>query len=107
MTDNHAVKLILTYDVIAETVQEYYQFVMGQYIPVMQSLGFELIEAWTHAYSADESAPGRIVSFACAEGDKMDELLLSDNWEALNEQLGQFVENFQYKFVTYRAGIQI
>jgi hypothetical protein len=39
-------KLLLEYDVNQDTVQEYYQFVMGQYVPALQSMGLQMSEAW-------------------------------------------------------------
>jgi hypothetical protein len=105
--EQQALKLILTYDMATENVQEYYQFVMGRYIPDMQKLGFELIEAWTYAYSADKNVPNRTLAFVCRSSDSMDKLLTSEQWEQLNDTLDGFVANFDFKFVPYRAGFQI
>ena len=104
---NQALKLIMTYDMNANNMQAYYQFVMGRYIPVMQTFGFELVEAWTHAYSSDPELPNRTIAFASREGENMDKLLESDAWESINEQLSEFITNFDYKFVPYRAGFQL
>lgn len=100
-------KLIMSYDLTADNVQEYYQFVMGRYIPSMKQLGFELAEAWTYAYSSDPDLPNRTVTFVTPDASNMDTLLDGDAWPSLNDELAQFITNFDYKFVPYRTGFQI
>lgn len=104
MEEAKGVKLLLTYDVIQERQQEYYQFVMGRYLPAMQSLGFQMSEAWHTAYGR---SPERLIGFVCSGEDKVQELLNSDLWLALNDELEGFVSGFDYKFVPYRGGFQL
>jgi hypothetical protein len=97
-------KLILSYDVNTDNVQEYYRFVMGRYLPMMQSMGLEMTEAWSTAWG---SAPNRQLAFVARDLDTMYELLEDEAWSALNEQLDEFVTEFDYKVVPYREGFQI
>ena len=104
MTEQAGYKIVLTDDVKPETQQEYYQFVMGQYVPTIQSMGFQMSEAWHTAYG---NAPNRLIGFVCRSRQTMDNLLDNEEWLELNEQLDQFVTNFSYKVMPYKQGFQI
>lgn len=97
-------KLLLSYDVRQEALQEYYQFVMGRYVPALQSMGFQMSEAWHTAYG---SAPNRLIGFVCSDAETMRDLLASDLWQTLNSELEEYVTDFAYKFVPFRGGFQL
>ncbi|MCB9430700.1 MAG: hypothetical protein H6668_01840 [Ardenticatenaceae bacterium] len=97
-------KLLLTYDVNTDDLQEYYQFVMGRYLPAMRSLGMEMSEAWHTAYG---DAPNRRIGFICSERDTVDDLMENETWQSLNDHLQRYVTDFSYKVVRYRGGFQI
>ncbi len=96
-------KLLLSYHVKPESLQQYYQFVMGRYVPSLQSMGFQMSEAWHTAYG---NAPNRLIGFVCRESDTVDELLESDMWQTLNEELEEYVVDLDYKVIPYRGGFQ-
>jgi hypothetical protein len=100
----YGVKLLLTYDVNQETLQEYYQFVMGQYVPALQSMGLQMSEAWHTAYG---DHPNRLIGFVCSDQQTMNQLLDSDLWLDLNNELEKFVSDLEYKVVPYRGGFQL
>lgn len=97
-------KLLLNYEVKNENLQEYYQFVMGRYIPTMQAMGLQMSEAWHTAYG---DAPNRMIGFVCTDQGTIQELLDSEAWLTLNEQLESYVTDFSYKVIPYRGGFQI
>ncbi len=45
-----SVKLIMTWDIVPEREQEYFEFVVREFIPGVQRLGFELSDAWATVY---------------------------------------------------------
>jgi hypothetical protein len=96
-------KLLLNYEVKQENLQEYYQFMMGQYVPALQAMGMQMSEAWQTAYG---DAPERLVGFVCEDKDTLTAVLNSDNWITLNEQLENLVIDFGYKAIPYRGGFQ-
>ena len=102
--DDNGLKLLMEYDVNQETLQEYYQFVMGQYVPALQSMGLQMSEAWHTAYG---SAPNRLIGFVCSDPQTMNRLLDSDLWTDLNTELEKFVSDLRYKVVPYRGGFQL
>lgn len=97
-------KLLLSYDVSPEHMQEYYRFVLGRYVPVMQAMGLEMSDAWHTAYG---NFPNRLIGFVAREKKTLVEVLDNESWAALNEELQQFVSDFNYKVIPYREGFQI
>lgn len=97
-------KLLVSYEVKPEAMQEYYQFVMGRYVPILQSMGLQMSDAWHTAYG---DAPNRLIGFVCEEQATINDVLASENWATINDQLGQFVTDFSYKVIPYRGGFQI
>jgi len=102
--EENGLKLLLEYDVNQDTLQEYYQFVMGQFVPTLQSMGLQMSEAWHTAYG---DAPNRLLGFVCGDKQTMDNLLTSDAWVDLNDQLEKYVTDLRYKIIPYRGGFQI
>jgi hypothetical protein len=103
MDEINGLKLLLSYDVNPENQHEYHKFVMGRYLPTLQSLGFQMSEAWHTAYG---DAPNRLIGLVCKDEDTMRTLLSSEEWDSLNDQLEEFVTDLDYKFVPYRGGFQ-
>lgn len=97
-------KLLVSYDVRPELINEYRQFVLGVYIPFMGSKGLQISQAWHTAYG---EAPNRMLEFVCREHDVVESLFRDDGWFAFNEKLETFVEDFVYKVIPYKDGFQI
>jgi hypothetical protein len=97
-------KLLLSYDVSTEQLQEYYRFVLGRYVPVMQAMGLEMSDAWHTAYG---DFPNRLIGFVARDKETLQGILGNESWLSLNEELRQFVSDFNYKVVRYREGFQI
>ena len=96
-------KLLLSYEVNLENMQEYYRFMLGRYVPVMQAMGLEMSDAWHTAYG---ELPNRLIGFVAPEKSMLDEVMENDTWSSLNEELQRFVSDFEYKVVAYREGFQ-
>jgi hypothetical protein len=97
-------KLLLTYDVKPDQLQEYYQFVLGRYIPVVQQMGLEVSEAWHTGYG---DWPNRLIGFVARDKKTMLSVLNNQEWSDLNDQLEEFVTGFRYKIIPYREGFQL
>lgn len=97
-------KLLLSYDVQEQHVQEYRQFVLQRYIPAMQMMGFQVSEAWQTAYG---DAPARLLGFVCRDRETLDKLLANPVWGELNDQMQEYVLDFSYKAVPYRGVFQL
>ena len=97
------VKMLLTYDVVPELQQAYYEFVLGEMVPTAQSMGLVLSEAWHTAYG---NYPIRLNGFVVRSRPELDRILASAEWRQLEDKLKRFVNGYQRKIVPYREGFQ-
>lgn len=96
-------KLIMTWDISPEREQEYFEFVVREFIPNVQRLGFELTDAWATIYG---SQPQIMVGATLPSLDKIQQVLVSSEWQSLNNQLLDFVQNYTQKVVAAEGGFQ-
>ncbi len=97
------VKILLTWDIRPEHEQEYFEFVIGEFIPVVQRLGLQPIEAWATMYG---NYPQIQVGLLAEDEKSAYRVLRSPEWARLQEQLFSFVQNFAVKVVPARTGFQ-
>jgi hypothetical protein len=86
-------KLVLTWD-IRENQQGYVEFVISEFVPGLQRLGFQVTGAW---YTQHGSGPEIILTGVLASRLVVDDLLSSEDFQRLREKLLVFVENFAYR----------
>lgn len=102
MSDNR-VKMLISYDVVPELQQAYYEFVLGEMIPTAQSMGLVLSEAWHTAYG---DYPIRLNGFVAKDKTALDRVLASPEWQQLEDKLKRFVTGYARKIIPYREGFQ-
>ncbi|MFZ3070219.1 MAG: hypothetical protein WA110_03745 [Anaerolineaceae bacterium] len=95
-----SVKLILTWNIKPGKEQEYYGFMVGDYLPRVNELGLELTDAWVTVFG-DE--PQILVGAIVPDYARARDLLESEGWVSLNDQLLEYVENYVCK-VTHQKG---
>jgi hypothetical protein len=97
------VKLIMTWDIAADHEQDYYEFVIGEFIPAAQRMGLQPVEAWVTIYG---DYPQIQVGMLAENLADVQQMLDSDNWGLLLDKLLALVKNFSYKIVPARGGFQ-
>lgn len=97
------VKLIMTWDIAPEHEQEYFEFVVREFIPGVQRLGFELSDAWATVYG---NQPQMQVGALLPNEQKLRQLIKSAEWKSLTNKLLDYVKNYNQKVVTARSGFQ-
>jgi len=97
------VKLLMTWDISPEREQEYFEFVIGEFIPGIQRLGLEPTEAWATIYG---EYPQIMVAMLAPDLPDAQRILNSVEWGRLREQLFGFVKNFSHKVVPAKGGFQ-
>ncbi len=97
------VKLVMTWDIAPEREQEYFEFVIGEFVTGVQRLGFEPVEAWATLYG---DYPQIQVGMLAPDLPNAQRMLRSDACEQLREKLFGFVKNFSCKVVPARNGFQ-
>jgi hypothetical protein len=98
-----SVKVIMTWDIAAERDQEYFEFVVGEFVPGVQRLGLQPAEAWATIYG---SYPQIQVGLIAADLPQARRILASADWALLQERLFGYVQNYSYKIVPARNGFQ-
>jgi hypothetical protein len=93
----------MTWDIAAEREQEYFEFVIGEWVPGVQRLGFQPVDAWATVFG---SYPQIQVGLLADNEPKAREMLGSKDWRVLEDRLLTFVSNFSYKVVQARVGFQ-
>ncbi len=99
-----AVKLLMTWDILPGKEQEYFEFVVRDFIPGVQRLGLEPNDAWFTMYG---DQPQIMASMQSGSIDTLQGVLGSPEWEELTRQLLDYVEDFKYKIVQARTGFQL
>jgi hypothetical protein len=97
------VKVIMTWDIAAERDQEYFEFIIGEFVPGVQRLGLQPAEAWATLYGA---YPQIQVGLLAADAPQARRILASTDWMLLQERLFTYVKNYSHKIVPARSGFQ-
>ena len=98
-----AVKLIMTWDIAHEREQEYFEFVVREFIPGVQRLGFELSDAWATVYG---TRPQIMLGAVLPDLVQARQLLHSNEWLSLRNQLQDFVNDYTQKVIESHGGFQ-
>ncbi len=98
-SDAERVKLILTYDILPETQDLYYQFMLGEMVPEAQRLGLVMSGAWHTAYG---EYPVRLVEFIGEDLEQVKSVLGNSRWVTFERRLQEYVTNYSKKIVPLR-----
>lgn len=99
-----AVKLLMSWDILPGREQEYFEFVVREFIPGIQRLGLEPTDAWFTMYG---NQPQIIAGVMMSNKKALESVLQSDEWLSLTNQLMNFVTDFNYKIIPARKGFQM
>jgi hypothetical protein len=99
-----AVKLLMTWDILPGREQEYFEFVVRDFLPAIQRLGLETENAWFTMYG---DQPQIMAAAQMSNLAMLQEILQSNEWDSLVQQLLDYVEDFQFKIVPARKGFQL
>jgi len=103
MEESQAVKLIMTWDITPEHEQEYFEFVIREFIPGVQRLGWELTDAWATVYGEQ---PQILVGATLPNLNRARQMLASPEWATLYNKLMDYVQNYSQKIVPARGVFQ-
>jgi len=98
-----SVKLLMTWDIAPDHEQEYFEFVIGEFIPGVQRLGLQPVEAWATMYG---DYPQIQVSILAEDLAGAQRILRLDGWSQLQDKLFALVKDFSFKIVPARNGFQ-
>ncbi len=98
------VKLLMTWDILPNSEQEYFEFVISNFLPEIKQLGIQPVNVWYTLYGDQPQimVTAKIQSHAALTG-AMD----SKEWQRLQESLMEFVENYSYRIIPAQTGFQL
>jgi hypothetical protein len=99
-----AVKLLMTWDIIPGREQEYFEFVVREFVPGIQRLGIQPTEAWYTTYGR---RPQILTGFVSETFARMELALGTEDWRRLRERLLDYVTNFTWRIVRATGGFQM
>jgi hypothetical protein len=99
-----AVKILMTWDILTGREQEYFEFVVRDFIPGLQKLGMEASDAWFTVYG---NSPQILAAMQMPNTNMLQEILNSSEWKELTSRLLEYVENYDFKIVQARTGFQL
>lgn len=102
-----SVKLLMNWDIRSGRDQEYFEFVVREWVPTIQRLGLRATGAWYTVYSRDKEAPQIMTESVANDLPTMRSILATDDWKSLNDKLQEYVENYSQKIIHVTGGFQI
>ncbi|MFN2113991.1 MAG: hypothetical protein ACK2TT_12815 [Anaerolineales bacterium] len=98
------VKLLMSWDILPNKDQEYFEFVISDFIPEIKQLGISPVDAWYTMYG---DQPQIMVAAKIQSQAALNVAMASKEWQRLIDNLLQFVENFSYKVIPAKTGFQL
>jgi hypothetical protein len=98
------VKLLISYNVKSGRDEEYYRFIMGEFLPTAQSIGLNMVEAW-HTIWGDY--PQRLIEMVVDSQKQLNDILASERWREIETKLEDYVNDYRRVAVADRSGFQL
>ena len=99
-----AVKLLMTWDILPGQEQDYFEFVVREFIPGIQRLGLQPTQAWFTMYGEQ---PQIMTEALMPNLQDLQSVLDSSDWDTIKLRLLDYVEDFTFKIVDARKGFQL
>jgi len=93
----------MTWDINPEHEQEYFEFVVREFLPEVQKFGFKLSDAWATVYG---DQPQILVGAVLPTYQKVLKITDSEEWIMLVNNLLNFVTDYKQKIVSASGGFQ-
>lgn len=93
------VRLIMSWDIKPERDQEYFEFVMRDFVPGITRLGMQPTEAWFTVYGRNSQTPQIMMGAIIDSFPKLKALLTNKEWLELHGKLEQFITNYKQKII--------
>jgi hypothetical protein len=98
------VKILMSWDIKPGREQEYFEFVVREWVPGLQKLGIEPTDAWYTQYG---SSPQILAGGTAKNLKVMKQILDTEEWQALKDQLLSFVDNYEERVVRAKGSFQL
>ena len=99
-----AIKLLMSWDIIPGNEQEYFEFIVREFIPGIQRLGLQPTNAWVTVYG---NRPQILTAAEMPTQDALQTAFMAAEWSDLVTKLDNFVSNLTFKTVISKPGFQM
>ncbi|MDE3088582.1 MAG: hypothetical protein KGJ80_04270 [Chloroflexota bacterium] len=96
-------KLLLTYNILPEHQEEYFNFMVNIFVPTLQRMGLANAGVWHTAYGEH---PARLLIFVAEDREAMEHALGSKAWKDMEKRLGGYVRDYARRVVAFQPGFQ-
>lgn len=96
-------KLLLTYDIRPDRVENYYQYVLKEFVPELETMGIYLFRVWHVAWG---DYPVRQLEFVVESRETLSRLSESPRFEDMETRLQEFTTDYERKTLRFRRGFQ-
>jgi len=96
-------KLLLAYNVKEHRLDDYYRFVMQEFLPRAEQIGLVMRVGWQTVYG---NYPSRLLEFMSEDDQTLRQALQTDTWDSIETKLGEFVTDYERRTVLHRPGFQ-
>ncbi len=98
------IKLLMTWDIKSGHDQEYFEFMVREWLPGLQRLGLEPSDNWLTMYG---SASQIMMGVRTGNLKAMRQTLDTEDWVSLKRQLLMLVDNYEQKIIKATGGFQM
>ena len=99
-----AIKLLMSWNIVPGREQEYFEFVVREFMPEIQELGLEATEAWVTVFG---DQPQILAAVRANDVAELRQIMLSQEWDGLTARLLDYVKDLEFKTVSDRPGFQM
>lgn len=96
-------KVIFTWNIKPGHEQDYFAYVLREYLPGINKLGIEVTDAWATVFG---NQPQVLLGAVVDSREKAQSVLESDQWNDLTDVLLDYVDDFEIKFAAHKGGFQ-
>jgi hypothetical protein len=93
-----SIKLLMNWDIKPGQDQDYFEFIVREWVPSITKLGVQPIMAWYTIYSRGE-VPQIMAECIAEDLPTIRRILDSEEWQDIHEKLLEFVTNYSQKVV--------
>ena len=93
----------MMWDIAPDHEQDYFEFVINEFVPGVQRLGLQPTEAWATVFG---DYPQIQVGILAENLTEVQRAMNSESWSQLQDKLFALVKNFSYKVIPARNGFQ-
>ncbi len=97
-------KLLMSWNIKAGVEQEYFEFVVREFVPGITKLGIQPTEAWYTVYG---NRPQILTGGVADSPDAILKAINSREWKTLEDKLEVYVDDLEKKVVKATGGFQM